>query len=118
MKAQQLILLTGFILSSLFVSAQNNNTPKKGYYSIQKNAEKLNTNNKPVSNFVKPDTPAAVNSQRATKGFYSIGGKNETQNRTEGVTLIQNPDAATRKLVKPAVTKGYYSIGKNSEKLK
>ena len=113
MKAPSLILLIGFILSSLFAASQT--APQKGYYSIHNHAEKLSEKKNYVSNFVKADTPHKATGQKVAKGYYSIGSNQEPSN-TAPVVFIQSNDSV-RRLIRPAITKGYYSIGNNAQKL-
>ncbi len=118
MKAQSIILLAGFVLMSLFSYSQtkNNNTPKKGYYSISTNAEKLNVQTPTSSNYVKAEEvqAGAVTRPKTAKGYYAIGNNNQPSN---GVTLVKTTDTVILNAVRPVVTKGYYSIGRNAQKL-
>ena len=110
MKKRLLFFSTMFILFSLSSNAQTGITKTrytpnvtKGYYSIGRNAEKLN--NGPALQMVQTTT---YNS--AQKGYYTI---NEKRYKLPKFYRVKAP----AKRVQTPVRKGYYSIDKNLEKL-
>ena len=107
------ILSVIFILSSLFVCSQT--PPKKGYYSIYNNKEKLISKENAISDLKKQGTPQIVNSPQVQKGYYSIRD-NEKQTVPGPSTITSTPDTAPKRKPGP-VSKGYYSIGTNNKKL-
>lgn len=112
MKTQFLVLLTGFVISCLFASGQTN--PQKGYYSIQKNSEKLGAKKNIVSDLFKTGT--VINRPKTSKGYYAIGNNKGNVSNTKSI-VVKTADSATRRQVRPVIKKGYYSIGRNAEKL-
>ena len=104
----KLILSSALImLFSAFANAQSTTraTPviTKGYYSIGRNAEKLN--NGPALQLVQTTTH-----NTAQKGYYTISEKRYKLPKFYKV----NAPAVRQKM---NVKKGYYSIGDNNEKL-
>jgi hypothetical protein len=109
------ILAVALLLISNFTIAQNtetnnqsgrkqiNKTPNeppfkitKGYYSIYRNAEKLNH----------PPVPVIVNNNidnNYVKGFYAIGNKHTQLHKGGKSFIVTTPK-------RPVATKGYYSI--------
>lgn len=102
MKFNAFVITIIFVFLSLCSRAQstNNNSIKKGYYSIGRNAEKLNQGSglKILQSFL-PDS--------ITKGYYSIqSNKNKP---------VWRYTIDTTGVIRERVKKGYYSIGKNAE---
>lgn len=95
------------MLFSVYTNAQSTtrNTPvvTKGYYSIGRNAEKLN--NGPALQLVQTTTHST-----AQKGYYTIS---EKRYKLPKFYKANAPAPKSRANVK----KGYYSIGDNAEKL-
>lgn len=127
MKIQALILLSGFILMSLFTNAQSKNdtiqvnktTPfggaAKGYYSIYHNAQKLNEGSVQLTFRQKRDANETKTNTLPLerKGYYAIRN-NQLNNR---IYLLNANSSGKRNQIVPEVKKGYYSIGRNAEKL-
>lgn len=104
----KIILSSAIImLFSVYTNAQSTTraTPvvTKGYYSIGRNAEKLN--NGPALQLVQTTT-----NYTAQKGYYTISEKRYKLPKFYKV----NTPAVRQKM---NVKKGYYSIGDNNEKL-
>ncbi len=120
MKAQSMIILAGFVLLSLCSYSQNNNAPRKGYYSIGRNAEKLEKPESSASNYAQTtEVPQTLQANRkATKGYYGIANNSDRYKSRGSVILAKTTDTAVLSQVTPVITKGYYSIGRNAEKLK
>lgn len=110
MKNKIIISSAIFILASLYPNAQSvtnsRNVPAvtKGYYSIGRNAEKLN--NSPALQLVQTSTHYT-----AEKGYYTIS---EERYKLPKFYKVEAPSAPRGKT---PVKKGYYDIGTNSEKL-
>lgn len=120
MKAQFMIMVAGFVLLSLCSYSQNNNNaPRKGYYSIERNAEKLEKPSS-ASNYETSTTvpQTSQTNRKATKGYYAVGNNSDKNKSSGSVVLAKTTDSAILNQVTPVVTKGYYSIGSNGEKLK
>ena len=119
MKAQFMIMLAGFVLLSLCSYSQNNNAPHKGYYSIERNAEKLEKPKTSASNYTQTGATGSLPTDRkATKGYYGIANNSDKNKSRGSVVLTKTTDTAVLNQATPIITKGYYSIGSNSEKLK
>ena len=109
MKKRLLVFSTMFILFSLYSNAQTITNTKyiptvtKGYYSIGRNAEKLN--NGPALQMVQ-----TITYNTAQKGYYTVSEKRYKLPKFYQVK-------APAKRVQTPVKKGYYSIGQNLEKL-
>ena len=111
MKTRLYILSVFFTLVSIYSNAQTRigkikvvPTVSKGYYSIGRNAEKLN--NGPSLALVQ-----SITYYTAQKGYYTI---NEKRYKLPKFYSVNVPASGT----KLPVQKGYYSIGNNNEKLK
>jgi hypothetical protein len=95
----------------------------KGYYSIYRNAEKLNS---PGNGRISVNTPAdgvkrGSVSFAPQKGYYSIG-KNAEKIRHQMINDSFNGGSKTssgiiKNPVWPVISKGYYSIGNNAKAL-
>ena len=111
MKTRLYILSAFFSLLSIYTNAQTRTsktsvvpTVTKGYYSIGRNAEKLNN-----GTFLALVQSATYHT--AQKGYYTINEKRYKLPKFYST----NAPASGGKL---PVQKGYYSIGNNNEKLK
>jgi len=111
MKTRLYILSVFFILLSIYSNAQTRvsktsvvPTVTKGYYSIGRNAEKLN-------NGTSLTLVQSTTYYTAQKGYYTINEKRYKLPKFYSA----NVPASGGKL---PVQKGYYSIGSNNEKLK
>ena len=105
------MLLTIFTFLTIYSNAQTkttktNYTPavSKGYYSIGRNAEKLN--NGPALQLVQTSTYYT-----AEKGYYTISEK-----RYKLPKFYRVNESSSK--AKMPVKKGYYSIGTNADKIK
>lgn len=110
MKTRLYILSAFFTLLSIYTNAQTRTsktsvvpTVTKGYYSIGRNAEKLN--NGPSLALVQSTTYYT-----AQKGYYNINEKRYKLPKFYSVNVSPAP-------AKTNVKKGYYSIGRNVEKM-
>ena len=107
MKLKIILSSVLIVLFSVYTNAQSTtrSTPvvTKGYYSIGRNAEKLN--NGPALQLVQTTTHYT-----AQKGYYTISEKRYKLPKFYKVNV-----PAMRQ--KTNVKKGYYSIGDNNEKL-
>jgi hypothetical protein len=109
MKIRLIISAAILLLSSQYSNAQSNTNTHymspvtKGYYSIGRNAEKLN--NGPALQLVQTSTHYT-----AQKGYYTI---NEKRYKLPKFYKVNAPAPRSKTQVK----KGYYSIGENSGKL-